>query len=413
MTLDFEQSLEKYAEVAVKIGLDFRKGQALHINAPVDARPMVQAVVRQAYRAGARSVYVNWNDPELGLIKVQEASDEALEEFPTFIVDYLTKHMDAGDAILSISGSDPDLLAGQDPMRLKKIQMTAAKANNPVSERIVNNVTNWLIVMVPHPALSMKVFPDLSPEEAKEKHWEAIFKMCRIDGDDPVAKWEAHVTELQKRSQYLNEKSYSALHYTATGTDLTIGLPKGHLWITAGLEAKNGTKPIVNMPTEEIFTLPHRDQVHGVVRSTKPLNYMGTVIDNFTLQVSEGSVVSGKAEKGQDALDILLATDEGVRSFGEVALVPHSSPISQSGLTFFNTLYDENASCHLALGRAYRFTLDGGVEMDDAGFEEAGGNNSLAHVDFMIGSEELNIDGITADGTREPVMRNGEWAFEV
>ncbi|MEO1290662.1 MAG: aminopeptidase, partial [Chloroflexota bacterium] len=225
--------------------------------------------------------------------------------------------------------------------------------------------------------------------------------------------WKDHISNLVKRANYLNEKQFHALHYQSPVTDLTIGLPDGHLWETAQLGMKNGTHPVVNIPTEEVFSLAHRERIDGVVKSTKPLSWNGTIIDNFTLQFSEGDVVSAQAERGQSALDTLLSTDDGARSIGEVALVPHSSPISQSDLLFFNTLYDENASNHLALGQAYRFTLAGGTEMSDEDFNEAGGNSSLVHVDFMMGSGDMDIDGITADGEREPIFRNGEWAFEV
>lgn len=413
MTTEFERNLEKYAEVAVKIGLDFQAGQAFYLRAPIEARELVHAVVRQAYKAGASEVIVNWSDPVLDLIRLQHASDEALVAFPHWQMEHMVKFMDDGGAIMGIGASDPELLAGQDPERMKKYRKVVDEGNQPRLERIVKNVTNWLGISAPHPASSAKIFPDLSPEEARERHWDAIFELCRIKNDDPVGAWQAHMADLGARSDYLNNKAYSALQYTAPNTNLRVGLPKGHMWITAGLEMNNGTKPAVNIPTEEIFTLAHRDQIDGVVTSTKPLQFMGMTIENFTLQLSEGSVVSATAEKGQEALDIILATDEGARSFGELALVPHSSPISQSGLTFFNTLYDENASSHIALGAAYRFTLEGGTTMPDEDFADAGGNLSMTHVDFMIGSDKMDIDGITADGTAEPIMRAGEWAFEV
>jgi aminopeptidase len=413
MTLDFEKNLAKYADVVVHIGLDFRKGQKLFIYAPIEARQLTQAVTRSAYKAGAAYVYVQYLDPVLDKIRLEDGASETLDVYPQWLSDAVAEHMDNGDAILSISANDPDLLAGQDPKRLKRLQRTLTLAGQSRTERVMRNKTNWLIVMSPHPALSAKIFPKLSPAEAAEAHWDAIFKLCRVDQPDPVQAWEQHVSNLEATAAYLNQKQYYALHYTAPGTDLTIGLPMNHIWRGAGQQMENGTHPIVNVPTEEVFTLPHKDRIDGVVRSTKPLPYNGTIIEDFTIQFSEGSVVSATAEKGQEALDIILSTDDGARSLGEVALVPHSSPVSESGLLFYNVLYDENASNHLALGRAYAFTIENGTQMTPEEFATVGGNTSLVHVDFMIGSNKMNVDGITVDGTREPVMRNGEWSFSV
>lgn len=410
---DFSDKIQKYADVAVTVGLDFKAGQRLFVNAPIEARELALAITRSAYKAGAEDVYVNWVDPETDKIRLQHGDETALQAYPQWVIDGLIEHTDAGNARINISCADPDFLANEDSDNVRLMQRSRASKFAPVSDRVVKNVANWNIVMSPHPAISSKLFPELSAEEARQRHWETIFKMCRIEGDDPVQDWKDHIANLEKRSNYLNSKKYHALHYKSPVTDLTIGLPDNHLWETARLGMKNGTKPVVNIPTEEVFTLAHRERIDGVVRSTKPLAYNGKIIDNFTLQFSEGDVVSAKAERGQDMLDTILGTDDGARSIGEVALVPHSSPISQSDLLFFNTLYDENASNHLALGRAYRFTMENGAEMSDEDFAEAGGNNSLVHVDFMMGSGEMDIDGINQDGSREPIFRNGEWAFEV
>lgn len=413
MTTDFDKNLAKYADVVVHIGLDFRKGQKLFIYSPIEARQLTHAVTRSAYKAGAAHVHVQYVDPVLDKIRLEDGADATLDVYLQWLSDAVAEHMDDGNAILSISASDPDLLAGQNPQRLKRLQRTITLAGQSRTERVMTNKANWLIVMAPHPALSAKIFPKLSPAEAEKAHWDAIFKMCRVDQPDPVKAWEKHAQQIEATAAYLNQKQYYALHYTAPGTDLTIGLPENHIWRGAGQVMQNGTHPIVNVPTEEVFTLPHRERIDGVVHSTKPLPYNGTIIENFTLQFSEGSVVSANAEKGQEMLDIILNTDDGARSLGEVALVPHSSPVSQSNLLFYNVLYDENASNHIALGRAYPFTLTNGVEMSAEEFAAVGGNNSLVHVDFMIGSGAMNVDGITADGKREPVMRNGEWAFKL
>jgi aminopeptidase len=251
------------------------------------------------------------------------------------------------------------------------------------------------------------------PEERIERLWDVIFAMCHVSGDDPVEGWREHVRRLLQRSTYLNDKQYDALHYTAPGTDLMVGLPKGHIWTSGALTAENGILFTANIPTEEVFTLPHRERVEGTVRATKPLSYGGALIDGFALTFQNGKVVAASAQKGQEHLESLLNTDEGARHIGEVALVPNSSPIAASSLRFFNGLYDENASNHLALGEAYAFSLQGGQAMSREDFAAAGGNLSLVHVDFMIGSGQMDVDGIRADGVCEPILRGGEWAFEV
>jgi aminopeptidase len=254
------------------------------------------------------------------------------------------------------------------------------------------------------------VFPALPPPQQLSRLWETIVRLCRLDAPDPLAEWQAHIASLAARADDLNRKQYAALRYTGPGTALTIGLPKGHVWISARSESRNGIAFTANIPTEEVFTLPHKDRVDGVVRSTKPLSYGGQLIENFSLEFANGRAVNVTAERGDAVLRQLVETDAGAARLGEIALVPHNSPISQSGLLFYNTLFDENAASHVALGSAYKFTMAGGEGMDDALFESAGGNRSATHVDFMIGSSELDVDGITADGRSEPLMRGGEWA---
>lgn len=412
--MSFEQQLEKYAEVAIKIGINLQEGQTLLIGADLEHAEFARALTRQAYRAGAKNVEILWSDPISAKIRLEEAPEDSLEIVPQYLIDYRIAEAETGSAFIRIAGDDPNLMADIDPARMKKRQMAARKASVRISELGGRNAYNWLVVQAAHPVQAAKMFPDMPLDEAMDKLWKTIFTMCRADVDDPVAAWDAHAKNLRARKNYLNEKQYTSLHYRAEGTDLRIGLPKGHYWEGAGSYTENGEIFFIpNIPTEEVFTLAHRDQIDGIVTSTKPLVYNGTLIEQFKLQFSEGSVVHAEATTGQHALDNLLSTDEGARSLGEIALVPHSSPISQSGLIFYSTLYDENASSHLALGRAYRFSLNGGTEMDDEEFAEKGGNLSLTHVDFMIGSGGLDIDGINADGGTEPVMRAGEWAFDV
>jgi aminopeptidase len=405
--------LEKYADVAVGVGVNLQKGQRLWLNVPIEARELGQAIVRSAYKRGASFVQVNWQDPITQRIRMEECDEDYLDVVPEYMIEALSAHMDAGYPILNVRGVDPELMKGIDPKRLQKVQMATGKASEPVAKRTTSFKSAWCVIAVPVPAWTAKVFPDLSPEEGERAMWDVIFDVCRIKEDDPVEAWRKHSDELNKRADYLTNKGYTALHYKGEGTDLRVGLPKGHLWKGGGQMTQSDVMCVPNIPTEEIFTLPHKDQIEGVVSATKPLPYAGNVIDNFKLQFSEGVAVHAEAQQGQEALDMLLSMDDGAKSLGELALVPHSSPISQSGKLFFNVLYDENAACHVALGRAYTFTIEGGNDMSAEELDEAGVNVSITHNDFMIGSESLNIDGITADGKAEPILRNGEWAFEV
>jgi aminopeptidase len=292
------------------------------------------------------------------------------------------------------------------------MQKTHLNQFSRVGEKVSTNAINWCVVAAAGQEWAQKVFPELSAEKATEQLWEEIFQTTRIDQPDPITAWQGHIVNLRKRAKYMQAKQYTALHYSAPGTDFTLGLPSGHLWEGAQSMAQNGVAFTANMPTEEVFTLPDRNRADGVVTSTFPLSYAGMLIEDFQVTFENGRVVKVSAKKGEAALQKLVDTDEGSHRLGEVALVPASSPIAQRGHLFYNTLFDENASCHIAIGRAYRFTLTGGEELTDEEFISAGGNVSLNHVDFMIGSPKMDINGIKQDGTHEPVMRQGEWAFE-
>ena len=412
MSAEFERNLEKYAQVIVKVGSNLQPGQRLMINTLLAAYPLVRQVAKAAYQAGARYVGVAWYDEELVRIRLQHAALETMTEADTWNIDGLVDYLDHGDALLAIAANNPDLLSGLDAQKVQAKQQADAEHDHKVLVRIAANATNWLVVGAAAPAWATKVFPDLTPDAAVARLWEAIFQTCRIDQADPVAAWERHIADLGKRAAYLNAKRYTALHYSAPGTDLTVGLPTGHMWGSGHFTAQNEIAFVANFPTEEVFTLPHKDRIDGVVTATRPLSSRGNLIEDFTLKFAGGRVVEATAKTGQAALDNILNTDAASRSLGEVALVPHSSPISQSGLLFYHTIFDENASDHLALGNAYRFSLEGGVGMTDEAFAAAGGNTSKSHVDFMMGSGAMDIDGITADGSAEAVMRSGEWAFE-
>lgn len=414
-----QELLQKYAAAIVKVGLNLREGQRLIvINAtargvPHAGRPLVHAVTKAAYAAGARYVEVIWGDEEMNRIRLQNAPADSFDEYPKFHVDAILDFVRNGDALLSIYANNPDAYNGLDAGRVGALQQSHLRNYSPVSQEISRNAVNWCVVASAAPAWASKVFPDLAPEEAEERLWQAIFETTRATQPDPVVAWQEHIRNMKKRSEYMQGRTYSALHYKGPGTDFTLGLPHGHKWISAQSLAENGIVFTANMPTEEVFTLPDRHRADGTVTATFPLSYGGSLIEDFSVTFKDGQIVKVNARKNEAILQKLIDTDEGSRRLGEVALVPASSPIAQRGHLFYNTLFDENASCHIAIGRAYRFTLTGGEELTEDEFTAAGGNVSLNHVDFMIGSPQMDIDGIKQDGTREPVMRQGEWAFDV
>jgi aminopeptidase len=417
MTANLESALKVYAELVVKVALNLRRGQRLIIIGPLaygglsfEAAPLVREVTDAAYRAGATYVESIWGDEALTLARFAQAPPDSFDQFSRWLPKALVEHVEAGDATLSIYANDPDLLAGQPMDRVGGMQRSSSRALNPFREQISRNQTNWAVVAAASQRWAAKVFPGVAPAEQMERLWQTIIKFCRLDTADPIAAWQSHIAALAARADFLNRKQYTALRYAGPGTSLLVGLPKGHVWISARSESRNGIAFTANIPTEEVFTMPHRDRVDGIVRSTKPLSYGGQLIEDFTLRFEKGRVVDATAARGEAAIRQLLETDPGSARLGELALVPHSSPISQSGLLFYNTLFDENAASHLALGSAYKFTMAGGEDMSDTDFEQAGGNRSATHVDFMIGSPALDIDGVGGDGAIEPLVRHGEWA---
>lgn len=418
-TQTHQELLQKYAEAIVKVGLNIRAGQRLIINnatsqgIPPAGRELVLAVTKAAYAAGARYVQPIWGDEEMLRIRLQNAPADSFTEYPKFHVNAVLDMIKNGDALLSIYANDPDAFKGMDPERVAALQRTQLENNKEIGANVSRNAINWCVVASSSPAWAAKVFPDLQPEAAQAKLWQAIFETTRATLPDPVAAWVDHIKNLRKRGDYLQAKKYSALHYKGPGTDLTLGLPHGHKWISAQAMAENGVIFTANMPTEEVFTLPDRNRADGTVAATFPLSYGGSLIEDFSVTFENGRIVKVHAKNNEALLQKLVDTDEGSTRLGEIALVPASSPISKRGHLFYNTLFDENASCHLAIGRAYRFTLIGGEELTDEEFISAGGNLSLNHVDFMIGSPQMDIDGVNADGSHEPVMRNGEWAIDV
>ena len=409
MTID-PQKLDRLAEVAVRTGVNLQPGQDLVITAPMAALELVQRIAVHAYKAGAGLVTPFFNDDAITLARYENAPDESFDKAPGWLFEGMAQAYKNGAARMAITGDDPMLLAEQDPEKVARVSKATSIAAKPAMEPIVGFEVNWNIVAYPGAAWASRVFPDLPVEEAQGKLMDAIYDASRLDGDDPVANWAKHTSTLKERVNWLNEMNFDALHYTGPGTDLRLGLAEGHIWKGGASPALNGVTCQPNIPTEEVFTCPHAYKVEGTVAATKPLAHQGSVIENIAVRFEAGKIVEATATKGEDVLQALLKTDDGASRIGEVALVPHSSPISQSGTLFYNTLFDENASCHIALGQCYADTIKGGSELKPEELQQLGGNQSLIHVDWMMGSDAVDIDGIKKDGTIVPVMRAGEWA---
>ncbi|MBY6004982.1 aminopeptidase [Salipiger bermudensis] len=402
--------VQRLADVAVRTGLNLQPGQELVLTAPIEAAPLVRAVAAAAYEAGASLVTPIFADPGVALARYGKAADESFDTAAGWLYSGMAEAFAGGAARMAIVGEDPMLLAEQDAAKVSRAGKAISAAYKPALEKIANFEINWSICAWPGQAWAQRMFPDLAPSEAQAKLAEAIFAASRVDRDDPVAAWAEHNATLRTRTEWLNAQRFSALHFKSPGTDLTVGLADDHEWHGGASEAQNGVVCNPNIPTEEVFTTPHSHRVDGTVRSTKPLSHQGSLIDGIEVTFKDGRITEAKAEKGGDILRELIATDEGAARLGEVALVPHSSPISQSGLLFYNTLFDENAACHIALGQCYSKCFLDGASLSAEEVAEKGGNASLIHVDWMIGGADTDIDGIKPDGTRVPVFRGGEWA---
>lgn len=406
-----EQKLDRYADLIVNIGLQIKKGQKLVINATTESVDLVRAIARKGYEAGAYLVKVNWNDDTISRLRYDHADEGAFLEEPKWYAGEMVELAEQNAAVVSVVSSDPDLLKGVPQERIVNHQKTYGKTMRVYREYSLSNKFSWCVVAAPSAAWAAKVFPDAPQDQQVAKLWDAIFEAVRADRDDPVAAWEEHIQTLNQKADYLNAKQYKRLHYIAPGTDLFVGLPEGHIWVAADSANEKGDAFVANLPTEEVFTAPLASDVSGHVSSTKPLSYGGNLIDGFTLTFENGRITGVKAEKGEETLKNLVEMDEGSHYLGEVALVPHFSPISQSGILYYNTLFDENASNHLAIGAAYPFCLKGGTKMSDEELAKSGLNKSMTHVDFMIGSAEMDIYGVTADGKEEQIFRQGNWAI--
>ncbi len=418
--LNRDRKLEVYGELAVKVALNLQAGQRLLIIGPLmhggvalEAAPIVRHVAASAYRAGAELVEAIWGDEPLQLVRFRDARRDSFAAFSEWLPGALADHAQAGHAVLSIYANDPDLLQREPADLAGVLQQATSRSVSAFREHISRNQTNWAVIAAAQTAWAAKVFPDAPIEERLSRLWDTIERLCRLDRPDPVAAWQEHLAALASRRDDLNRRRYTALRFSGPGTDLTVGLPEGHAWVSGASTSRSGIRFVANLPTEEVFTIADRTRTDGTVRATKPLSYSGTLIEDFSLRFEQGRVVGMAAARGESVLRQLVETDATAGRLGEVALVPHSSPIAQSGRLFYNTLFDENAASHVALGSAYRFTLAGGEAMTDDGFERAGGNRSAVHVDFMIGSSALDVDGVSSGGQVEPVMRQGEWAGSV
>ncbi|MBI4672393.1 MAG: aminopeptidase [Chloroflexi bacterium] len=412
MNPDFETRLDAYAELIVCVGLNIQPGQRLFVRAPRENPALVHRVARAAYHAGAEDVQVYWEDDVLDLIRVERAPRQVLDQYPDWVAYAYNTSSERGDAFLLTFSPDPALFQNQDPERADLFRRARVTALRPMLQKQARNGFTWLAARVPTQAWAARLFPNAAPAVQQEKLWDAIFSMCRVDGGDPVAAWREHLDALEKRRAYMNAKQYAALHFKSLVTDLTLGLPRGHVWEGGQSVAENGVTFVANIPTEEIFTLPHRAQARGYVTTTRPISINGVLIEQFALAFENGRITRVVAQNYQAALEKMVASDQGAAHLGEVALVAASNPIGRSKLLFYDGLYDENAASHIAIGRAYRFSLGGGETMSAQEFEDAGGNDSAIHEDFMIGSSEMDVDGILEDGSREAVMRQGEFAFE-
>ena len=410
----FAEKLKKYADVIVQVGLNLQPGQRLLIRTGgsiESVAPTVRAVVRSAYEAGARYVDVDWRDEEQSVIRFENAPDDSFSELPSYFSKRLMEYAENGDAVLTIMASNPDAMAGQDQAKMAEARKATAEMMSEYRPISSSMQINWCGVGAASEGWANKVFPDDASDAATTKLWESIFKFTRLDLDDPVQAWKDHVAKLTERKSYLNGKQYKSLHLPSPGTDLMVDLAPNHLWMGGSVSRPDGVSFVPNLPTEEVFTTPHNQGTNGTISASLPLNMNGVLIEGLKFTFKDGKITDFSTDTGHEMIGKLLEMDDGAGRLGEIALVPDSSPISQSGTLFYNTLYDENASNHLAIGQAYAVAVKGGGTMSPDEKAAAGINSSLIHIDFMVGSNQMNVDGITADGTAEPVMRHGEWAF--
>ena len=404
-----EEKINKLAYLAIKRGVGLQKGQDLLITAPIESLPLVRKIAEHAYKEGAHIVTPLFTDSDITLSRFKYAPNESFDNATNWLFNGMGEAFDSNTARMAIAGDDPMLLAEMDPEKVSRANKSMAKAYKPARERITEFKINWNIISWPGKAWASRVFPDLHIDEAVVKLADAIFDASRVSVDDPIKAWDDHNEKLRIKTNWLNEKNFSALQYNGPNTNLKIGLADEHEWMGGSSKAQNGIICNPNIPSEEVFTTPHAYKVDGTVSSTKPLSYQGTLIENIKVTFKEGKIIEANASKGNEVLQKVLTSDEGASRIGEVALVPHSSPISQSGIIFYNTLFDENAASHIALGQCYSKCFKGELDLTPDEISKRGGNSSMIHIDWMIGSDQIDVDGIDQNGNFVPVFRKGEW----
>ena len=404
-----EEKIDKLANLAIKRGVGLQKGQDLLITAPLESLPLVRKIVEHAYKEGAHLVTPLFTDSDITLSRFKHAPTESFDHAANWLFNGMGEAFDNNTARMAIAGDDPMLLSEMDPEKVSRANKAMAKAYKPARERITEFKINWNIVSWPGKAWASRVFPDLPIDEAVIKLADAIFDASRASVEDPIQAWDDHNEKLRKKTNWLNEKNFAALQYNGPNTNLKIGLADEHEWMGGASKAQNGIICNPNIPSEEVFTTPHAYKVDGVVSSTKPLSYQGTLIENIKVTFKDGKIIEASASKGNEVLQKVLKSDEGASRIGEVALVPHSSPISQSGIIFYNTLFDENAASHIALGQCYSKCFKGEIDLSKEEISKRGGNSSMIHIDWMIGSDKIDVDGIDQSGNTVPVFRKGEW----
>ncbi|MCM3690814.1 aminopeptidase [Neobacillus niacini] len=409
--LNLEKNLEKYAELAVKVGINLKENEGLIITGNTDTLPLARKIMKVAYSIGAKHVEFLLVDDEMSLIRYENGKDFVFESFPQWKVDSLEAMYKDNYHHIFILAPNPELLKDVDSEIVAKSQKSTSLAMNQVRHYQMTGKTKWNISAVPSKEWAKSVFPDLDEASAENMLWKYIFEATRVDQDDPITSWTMHDKNLKRYRDLLNEKQFDKLVLKGPGTDLEVYLAEDHFWMGGSKISQSGDSYVANIPTEEVFTTPHRLKVNGTLKATKPLSLNGKLVEDFEFVFKDGKVVDFKAKKGYEVLDKLFANDEGARYLGEIALVPHDSPISNTGILFNNTLFDENASVHLAFGNAYNYAMKNGSNMTQSELGEKGANSSLIHVDFMVGGPELDISAFEKDGTEVQLFRNGNWVF--
>lgn len=404
--------LIKYASLAVNIGVNIQKDNILVISSPIETAEFARLITEEAYKSGAKDVIVHYGDQKLTKIKLENSSLETISNIPEWQAESYNCYARQEACFISISASDPDGLKGVPVEKIGASQKARTSALKEYFDNSMSNKCRWCVLSVPTLSWAQKVFPKVSDDEAMESLWDVIFKTVRVDTENPVNAWEKHNAYLEEKIKFMNNNNFKSVHLkSANGTDLNIELPEGHIWAGGSEGDVNGIPFNANIPTEEVFTLPKKTGVNGIVYSSKPLSYGGNLIDNFSITFKDGKAIDFTAETGYDVLKQMLESDEGAKYLGEVAFVPYNSPISNSKLIFFNTLFDENAACHLAFGRAYESCVKDADKYSEEELEKIGVNNSVIHVDFMIGTSDLEITGINKNGETIQIFSNGNWAF--